>query len=340
MDLLKEKRALIKKLKENLPKDFKVVVMPHFCVDNFVHYEQPFESFIKDVKNIVLQGGGNIPLKQNLHRGGKAANCASALASLDVHTYLIAKTNSLGYKLLEHFFGGKCVDLSHVSKDGELAFTTALELKGVNIMLSYPGSLSKFGPECISEKDEELIKEADVVCISDWGMNDKGTELAKHVFSIAKEGKALTFFDLGDPSPKKEKEQVEINRVKTILEEGLVDILSVNEDEIKRYGGVDFLRTVTRIDLHTEQYVKTYYKDKETEKIPTFNVEPIRLTGAGDAWNSGDILAELLHLPDAQRLMLANAVAAYYISHPAGAHASREKLAEFLQSAALRTGIL
>ena len=86
--------------------------------------------------------------------------------------------------------------------------------------------------------------------------------------------------------------------------------------------------------------MKTYYKDKETEKIPTFNVEPIRLTGAGDAWNSGDILAELLHLPDAQRLMLANAVAAYYISHPAGAHASREKLAEFLQSATLRTGIL
>jgi len=339
MNLLKEKRALIEKLKENFPKDFKAVVMPHFRVDNFVHCEQSYESFVKDLKNIVAQGGGNIAIKQALHRGGKAANCASALASLGTYTYLIAKTNPLGYKLLEHFFEGKCVDLSHVRKDGELAFTTALELKGVNIMLSFPGSLSKFGPECISEKDEELIREANVVCISDWGMNNEGTELAKQVFSIAREGKALTFFDPGDPSPKKEKEQEEINRVKAMLEEGLVDVLSVNEDEIKRYGGVDFLRSATRVDLHTEQYVKTFYKNKETEKIPTFNVEPIRLTGAGDAWNAGDIVGDCLKLPDNQRLMLANATAAFYISDPEGRHASREQLQGFLEKTPFRTNL-
>lgn len=339
MDFESVKEKLVKKLSGRKAK-LSVVVLPHFCVDNFVHFERNFSDFLRELERIAKQGGGNISLKQKLHRGGKAANCASALASLGVYTYLIAKTSELGYNLLEYFLKGKNIDLSHIHRDGELAFTTAIELKGVNIMLSFPSSLSKFGPECINERDEELIKEADLVCISDWGMNDKGTELAKHVFSIAREGKTLTFFDPGDPSPKKEREQEEIDKVKAMLEEGLVDILSVNEDEIKRYGGVDFLRSVTRVDLHTEQYVKSYYKNKETEKIPTFNVKPIRLTGAGDAWNSGDIFAELLQLPDKLRLMLANAVAAYYISEPKGNHANREQLAEFLQSASLRSNIL
>jgi len=331
-----EKQALIKKLAEPFPKEFKIVVMPHFCVDNFVHCNQSYNSFVSTLNDIASQGGGNIALKQNLHVGGKAANCASALSSLDLYTYLIARTSELGYKLLEYFYNGKKVDLSHVSKRGELAFTTALELKGVNIMLSYPGSLSQFGPEYITKEDEKLIKNADLVCISDWGMNDKGTELAEHVFGIAKKGNAITFFDPGDPSPKGKREKDETEKVKALLEEHLVDMLSVNEDEINRYGGISFLRKFTRVELHTEQYVKSYYEHKETEKIPTFNVEPIRLTGAGDAWNSGNILGELLRLPDAQRLMLANAVAAYYIADISGRHATRTELQAFLKKVQLR----
>jgi sugar/nucleoside kinase (ribokinase family) len=56
----------------------------------------------------------------------------------------------------------------------------------------------------------------------------------------------------------------------------------------------------------------------------------LRATGAGDAWNAGNILGETYDLSDGARLTLANAVAAYYVSDPSGTHATREKLSKFL----------
>jgi ribokinase len=339
------KEELIEKLKEKITKEFKIVLMPHFCVDNIIQYKETYGSFTKKLEKIVNRGGGNLVIKQDLQRGGKAANCASALASLGFPPYLIVKTNELGYKLLEYFFAKKDVILSHVSKGGELAFTTAIELKGANIMISYPGSVSKFGPKDLTDKDKKLIREADIVSISDWGINEKGTYLTKYVFNvIKKEGKGKTFFDPGDSSPKGNKEKAEIERLlKEILAKGMVDILSVNEDEVKRYGrvanfrmAIDYLRKMTRVDLHTKDYARSFSKDKETERIPTFEVQPKRLTGAGDAWNAGDIFGELMGLSDNLRLMLANAVAAYYISEPKGNHPTREDLIKFLEVASFK----
>lgn len=341
------KEELIEKLREVKPKEIKIVVMPHLCIDNFVQYGENYESFIEKVEKIAKHGGGNLSIKQNLQRGGKAANCASALGSLGVETYLISKTNDFGYELLKFFFEGKNVDISHVSKDGELAFTTTIELEGVNVMLSDPGSLSKLGPEFFSDKDEELIREADVVCISDWGLNERGTELAKYVFGIVKEWKkGKTYFDPGDPSPKGETEKKEIGRLATeVLEKELVDYLSVNEDETKRYGrtnnlgrAIDYLRRFSRVDLHTKDYAISYNKGKETEKISTFDVQPKRLTGAGDAWDAGNIFGDVIGLSDDLRLMLANAVATYYISDSGGRHPTKEDLIEFLEGLSLRKG--
>src|SRR5207245_10254685 len=58
----------------------------------------------------------------------------------------------------------------------------------------------------------------------------KGTDLAEKVFSIAKEeGKAVTFFDPGDPA-------LRIGEIEglnqRVLTPGLVDVLSVNENEL------------------------------------------------------------------------------------------------------------
>jgi len=335
--LEKEKHLLIEKLKEDIPEEFKVAVMPHFCIDNLIQSGESCDSFVEKFRMIAVQGGGNLVMKQALNRGGKAANCASALSHLGISPYLIAKTDLPGYKLLEHFFEGTEVELSHVKRDGELAFTTAIELEGVNVMLSCPGSLCQFGPEYLTDRDEELIKESDIVCISDWGLNERGTELASHVFSLVKKkGKGKTFFDPGDPSPKKGREKEEVEKMKDMLRRGLVDILSVNENEVTRYGGIEFLRNVTKVDLHTEAYVKTFHLDKETEEIPAFSVEPERLTGAGDAWMAGDILGEAMGLDDRSRLMLANAVAAFYISDPAGRHPEAQDLINFLTNSSFR----
>lgn len=334
----KLKKELVKKLQEDISKDLKIVMLPHFCIDNLVQYKKSSKSFLKEFKNTTKQKGGNIVVKQNLFSGGKASNCALALSSLGVHTYLIAKTSQLGYAILKTFFEGKNIDLSHVKKDGELAFTTALEFKEANIMVSDPGSLSQFGPKSLKTEDEKLISEADILCFSDWGLNQKGTELARHIFNLIKEKGGKTFFDPGDPSPKGSKKKKEIEEINNILKNNLVDILSVNEAEAKEFGksnnfkkAINNLKKVTRVDLHTKDYAQSFYDNKNTAKIKAFDVQAKRFTGAGDAWNAGDILGEIMELSSELRILLANAVAAYYISDPQRKHPSKHDLINFLE---------
>lgn len=327
-------RELFEKLKEPFKGECKVVTMPHFCIDNLIQVGGNFDTFFKDAGKIANKGGGNINIKQVQKLGGKASNFSSALESLGIPSYLIARTNEIGHILLEHLLKGKKVDISHVKGDGELAFTSALELESANIMISDPGSLSHFGPENLTREDEEIIITADFVCISDWGLNEKGTELANHVFQLVKKkGHGKTFFDPGDPSPKGANMENEIKGlIRDVLGEGLVDILSVNMGEAELMGGVDFLRTHTRIDLHTKEFSRSFFGFSESAKIPAFSVSPVRLTGAGDVWNAADSFAEIMEFSDEMRLIFANATAAYYISDPQGRSPSIEDIMVFLEN--------
>jgi sugar/nucleoside kinase (ribokinase family) len=65
--------------------------------------------------------------------------------------------------------------------------------------------------------------------------------------------------------------------------------------------------------------------------VPAFNVKTLRVTGAGDAWNAGNILADAHHLSDECRLTFANAVAACYLANPNGVHPSREQVMNFIK---------
>jgi ribokinase len=325
-------KELTEELKNLQKREFTVVVMPHFCLDNLIQYGKGYESFRLEEEQIVAQGGGNLNIPQNLQIGGKAANCATALASMGVHPSLIARTNGLGYVLLEHLLGDRNVDISHVKKNGKLAFTSSIELDSANIMISDPGSLSQFGSEVLSEDDEKLIRKADMVCISDWGLNHKGTELAKLVFGLVKEeGRGRTFFDPGDPSPKKGRMEWDIKElIREVIEMGLVDIMSLNLEEAGAFGGLDFLRTQTRVDLHTKEHSRSLFGFTESERVPSFSVSPKMLTGAGDAWNAGDIFGDLFGLSDNARLLLANSVAAAYISDPEASHPTMARLLDFV----------
>ena len=145
---------LVERLKEPISFESKVVVMPHFCLDNLILFKGGYESFMDSFQSIVNQGGGNISVSQGIQVGGKAANCANALAALGIRPYLIAKTNELGYILLDYFFQENNVDISHVKRDGELALTSSIELDEANVMISDPGSLSEFGLGYLTQDDE------------------------------------------------------------------------------------------------------------------------------------------------------------------------------------------
>src|SRR2546430_4383851 len=226
----------VAELKETLmhaKSSFKVVVMPDFYLDYILTYPGKLEDMTASFVEVAQRGGGNLlGWGHTVGRGGNASNVVAQLSKLGCQVVPIIETDELGKTVLQHFL--KSVDLSHVRTTGTLSRTMSFETehsgRRVNIMVSDPGSLSQFGPEKLTQEDKQLISEADFVCVLNWNQNLKGTALAEKVFSLAKEeGKAVTFFDPGDPALRTGEIEGLNQRV---LTPGLVDVLSVNENEL------------------------------------------------------------------------------------------------------------
>lgn len=324
--------------------------MPDFFLDRIVSYGSRLEDFLADVGRVARQGGGSLGFRrQRVMRGGNAANTASALAMLGARVTLIVRTSPLGLKLLEHFMPSG-VDLSRVKCDGELSMTVSIELpvdgRLCNVMISDPGSLADYGPERLSEGDYEAIASSDYVCVFNWASNRRGTELAEEVFRVAKEcGRARTFMDTADPS-QRAPEIPEL--VRRVFRSDLLDALGVNENEARWYAkyaaGVehdDPLKCAEaihrelglRVDLHTVDY-SACFEGGRAYVAPAFKVDPIIATGAGDAWNAGNIYGWSMGLEAQGRLVVANAVAGLYVS--TGRHPSRGEVASFIESGELK----
>jgi sugar/nucleoside kinase (ribokinase family) len=326
-------------LKEKLAKKpgFKVVAMPDFYLDYVLAFPGKLEEMASAMVDVARRGGGNLlGWKHMIGRGGNASNFSAQLSNLDVNVVPIIETDEFGKLALGHFLKG--VDLSHVTSTGSVSRTLAFEAehsgRRVNIMASDPGSLSSFGPEKLDENDMQLIREADFVCVFNWNQNLKGTELAEQVFQTARnEGKAVTFFDPGDPTSKVSQIHGLNERV---LTQGLVDVLSVNENELqqlaadvrKETGGIEgedanplfeaasvFSMLGVRVDLHTTGFSATFI-DGQRERALCASTTPVKVTGAGDAWNAGDIFAQGMGLEHRERLVFANATAAAYMRRP------------------------
>jgi len=326
-------------LKEKLAKKpiFKVVAMPDFYLDYILAFPGKLDEMASAMVDVAGRGGGNLlGWKHLIGRGGNASNFSAQLSNLDVNVVPIIETDEFGKMALGHFLKG--VDLSHVTTAGSVSRTLAFEAehsgRRVNIMASDPGSLSGFGPEKLDESDMQLIREADFVCVFNWNQNLKGTELAEQVFQTARnEGKAVTFFDPGDPTSKAS----QIPRLnERVLTQGLVDVLSVNENELeqlaavvrKETGGIEgedanplfeaasvFSMLGVRVDLHTAGFSATFI-DGQRERALCASTTPLKVTGAGDAWNAGDIFAQGMGLEHRERLVFANATAAAYMKRP------------------------
>ena len=338
---------------------FSVVVMPDFFLDRFVSLSQNVGSFSESLGNIVSNKGGSIDgIAQTEFRGGNAVNTASALTALGVKVTPIVCTSKLGLQLLKFHLKHSGVDLSHVKTFDRASITTALEFESengkTNVMLRNIGSLSDFGPHHLNNDDFDVIKSADYVCVFNWaGTRNFGTELARTVFQQAKNGgEGKTYCDTADPLPNEGKTQELVRRV---LQSPDLDVLSVNENEAVCYASrlsgktakiprknlsfeemaresarILASRLTARVDLHATSFSATFRKGCEVN-VSAFDVPALRATGAGDAWNAGNILGDACGLSDDCRLMLANAVAAYYVSSPDGTHPTCKQLLRFCE---------
>lgn len=315
---------------------FKVVVMPDFFLDYILTSPGSLEDMTATFSEVAQRGGGNLlGWRHTLGRGGNAANVVAQLSKFGCEVVPIIETDDLGRTILEHFL--KRVDLSHVRTNGTLSRTLSFETshsgRRVNIMVSDPGSLSQFGPERLTADDQRVITEADYVCVLNWNQNLKGTELAEKVFTIAKkDGKATTFFDPGDPATRKG-EIMGLNE--RVLTKGLVDVLSVNENELVHLAegvagdtsGIEgaedplfgaasvFSMLMPRVDLHTPDFSATFV-DGQRLQVPCAKIKPSKVTGAGDVWNAADIFAQGVGLGHKDRLIFANATGATYLEKP------------------------
>lgn len=323
-------------LRDNLARakpSFKVVAMPDFYLDYLVSYPGKFEALTNELDSVARRGGGNIlGWKHTVGRGGNTCNLVAQLAKLGADVVPIIETDQLGRSIMEQSLSN--VDLSHVKTTGTLSSTISLEVahsgRRVNIMASNPGSHSGFGPEKLTDEDKDLIREANFVCVLNWGQNQRGTDLAETVFQVAREGGAVTFFDPADPTPRAGDIQGLSARV---LTSGLVDVLSVNENELLQLASVVRVETgelgeaplfeaasvfsmlAVRVDLHTPEFSATFI-DGQRVRVPCLRFEPAKVTGAGDVWNAADIFAQGMGLDHKERLIFANAAAAAYLRKP------------------------
>ena len=361
MSLAMYKKELQSLLQQKL-KECKVVVMPDFFLDRLINLNWDATEFSNLIANVAKRKGGSI---DGIHQadlpGGNAINVASALANLDATVTPIVCTSEFGLQQIKYHFKNTPIDTLHIKSRGKASITTALEFKNknekANVMLRDLGALADFGPANLDDSDYKIIDDADYVCLFNWAGTLKfGTKLAQAVFERTKQtGRGKTYYDTADPTPKAKTVPDLIDKV---LKTNKVDILSLNENEAITYASqldhtlkekkeslgfaelaMEAARVLAkhlsaRIDLHTTIFSATL-KGKQEIVVPTFKVQVLRATGAGDAWNAGNILGDHNGLSDECRLMFANAVAACYLSDPAGLHPTKDKLSLFIRNNAL-----
>ena len=359
MSLAKCKNELLTFIEQQTHKECNVVVMPDFFLDRIVNLPWDLAEFTDAVGGVTKRKGGSIDgIHQIDMKGGNSVNTASALSNLGVTVTPIICTSEYGLQLLKYHFKDASMDFSHIKTHGKASITTALELRGVNekvnVMLRDVGALAEFGPANLDESDYKLVDNADYTCLFNWaGTFKHGTAFAQAIFNRAKlTKKGKTYYDTADPNPNK---QGIPDFIEKVLKTPKVDIISLNENEAITYAGLldetlkekktklsfadlamEAARVLAknfsaRIDLHTSLFSASLRGSSEIV-VPTFKIEVYRATGAGDAWNAGNIFGDFNGVSDECRLVLANAVSACYLSGTEGIHPSKAKVASFIKA--------
>jgi hypothetical protein len=234
-----------------------------------------------------------------------------------------------------------------------VSIETVYQGRKVNLMISDSGSAREFTFADLTDSDMEAISGSSLVALVNLNHNLKGSELAYDLFNFVKDStNAVTFMDMGDPSSNP---KLVDKLVKRVLSKGIVDVFGLNENEVRwvarslsgdaqrwqdiQSKPIEWLKaaeyvsneTGLRIDLHTPYYTATFDRGNAIT-VPSFEVESRVLCGAGDAWNAGNIYGTLLELAPEDRLILANAVAAFYVSSSDASHPSLTDIEMFLDS--------
>jgi sugar/nucleoside kinase (ribokinase family) len=308
-----------------------VSVLPDFFLDRIVLVPS-FRNLFQQVASKAASGGGSVRgVVQTEVLGGNAANLAYALSSLSARTNLYCVGNALAQAALSRHPARCKVRII----PGEPGYTTALEFtfKGrpVNVMLSNIGDVSSFNGDVFTHTDIEALKKSDCIALVNWSANLKGNELAGTVFNLPGRERRLTFLDPADVAGAESRIK---GLIKSVVEEGALDVMSLNENEARiianllsvgklpySYRLKDLVRVSSAlhdrldiaVDIHTpigsaSSTVRGQACAESYGKAAGF------VTGAGDVWDAGDIIGHLLKFNDEDRLRFASACAHLYVA--------------------------
>ncbi|MFI5421434.1 MAG: carbohydrate kinase family protein, partial [Nitrososphaerales archaeon] len=328
--------------------------LPDYFVDRFVRVEN-FRELAAGITAKGIEGGGGSIRgpRQSEVKGGNAVNLAYALATLNMKVNLITIANSLPADMLRGAFR-KFPTAKIEIIDGNPGFTVAFEFREknrqVNVMVSDAGDLKKMDGSELSKQHWNKIASSKIVGFVNWAAMDYGTVVAEKVFNFAREKKIKTFFD---PADVLEKEK-DIADFKTkILDRGLVDYFSMNDNEARiisrsiagyklpqDYSESDLKKTISvlaryvndTVDVHTHKVSMSCSKDGEVTIDYCQKVDQKTVTGAGDVWDAADLLGFLTGLAPQERLFLANAAAGLYVSRESAIPPSSEEILSFVKS--------
>jgi len=308
------------------------------------------DKLVTDAKAKSAVGGGSIRgIKQTEIVGGNATNIAYALVKFGSETELFAIGDEFTRRLLDLRFQ-EFDNIKINMLKGKPGFTIALETdhnNDSNIMISDVGGIEKFNGIDITTNYLKIIEESDIVIISNWASNLDGNQLVNEIFSTAKD--SIKLLDFADLSTSTSRLQGLIDNMKN---NKIIDMISLNENECQILGKFLGLKNIsaeytineiktmasdissilgTIIDIHTP-IGSCSASDGDVQFVKSFPVKPMILTGAGDVWNAINILGLKKELSTINRLNLANAAAASYISEFHNGDFSLLKVENLLES--------
>jgi ribokinase len=315
---------------QNLKLINSVVVLNDFFLDRIIKIQNLGKLYDQILEKSKL-GGSIRGIPQTDLKGGNATNIAYALARLGCPVSLITIADNVGSAIIKETFS-EFDNVSLLLIDGKPGRTTSLEFNNagniVNIMLSDLGDNENFGPEKLGTKEQDVLKSAEAVIVTNWASNEKGTELSQFAFSTSPS--SLHFLDPSDIQTRPS----EFTKALTKLA-GDLDSLCINENEcniLLKELGLDTIsierdtrklllelsrRSSISIDLHTS--TGSYWSNgKEVEFVKTFQVQPKFVTGAGDVWDAANLVGYLANLSPIERLGFANAAASLYVGNSHG----------------------
>ncbi len=300
----------------------RTVVLPDLYVDALA-FLPPWAKSGRRLSAVARRGGGNIPVGAiEFKLGGNAANLAVGLARLGGQVDLIAHTDELGSRLLQNAAEGTDLRTAGVRVGAKGSASLVLECGPSNVMLSHAGPLAEFGPERLTADDWERIDSADAVALVNWAQNKRGTALLRKLSSrLARRGTFL-YLDAGDVRHRGP--DITALRRDRGAWKG-VSAFGMNQNELgafTRGSSVEHAQALadeldTRVDLHTRQWAASV-TGQSAVRVTAPRTPGRRVTGAGDAWNAGNLAGYLMELGERQRLGLAHRVATHYVTGESG----------------------